>query len=162
MGKGDRVCGARILSYAEQMRLSFPYTTFCLSYHSHPIRPCGAPSPRGEGYDARIPSSKQATKPPCEIIRSPVSSSRAQPRDLYCTAAICTHAPSLKRHLGASFSPFSHSRFTGLQEGFLHFGRDDKWKTGNLTSSFTPLRGSILRLWRDPSLRSYSYQVTCD
>ena len=29
-------------------------------------------------------------------------SSRAQPRDLYCTAAICTHAPSLKRHLGAS------------------------------------------------------------
>ena len=29
-------------------------------------------------------------------------SSRAQPRDLYCTAAICTYAPSLKRHLGAS------------------------------------------------------------
>ena len=33
-------------------------------------------------------------------------SSRAQPRDLYCTAAICTHAPSLKRHLGASFFAF--------------------------------------------------------
>ena len=33
-------------------------------------------------------------------------SSRAQPRDLYCTAAICTHAPSLKRHLGASFLAF--------------------------------------------------------
>ena len=32
----------------------------------------------------------------------PVSSSRAQPRDLSCTAAICTHAPSLKRRLGAS------------------------------------------------------------
>ena len=33
-------------------------------------------------------------------------SSRAKPRDLYYTAAICTHAPSLKRHLGASFSAF--------------------------------------------------------
>ena len=30
-----------------------------LSYHSHPIRPCGAPSPRGEGCDTRIPSSKK-------------------------------------------------------------------------------------------------------
>ena len=33
-------------------------------------------------------------------------SSRAKPRDLYCTAAICTHTPSLKRHLGASFFAF--------------------------------------------------------
>ena len=31
----------------------------CLSCHSHPIRPCGAPSPRGEGCDTRIPSSKK-------------------------------------------------------------------------------------------------------
>ena len=31
----------------------------CLLYHSHPIRPCGAPSPRGEGCDTRIPSSKK-------------------------------------------------------------------------------------------------------
>ena len=36
-----------------------------------------------------------------------VPSSRAQPRDLYCTATICTHVPSLKRHLGASFFVFS-------------------------------------------------------
>ena len=35
-----------------------------------------------------------------------VLSSRAQPRDLYCTAAICTYAPPLKRHLGASFFAF--------------------------------------------------------
>ena len=56
------------------------------------------------------------------------------------------------------FSPFPRSRSTGLQERSLHFGRDDKWKTGNLTSSFTPLRGSILRLWRAPSLRGYSYR----
>ena len=78
----------------------------CLSCHSHPICPCGAPSPRGEGCDTGIPSSKQAVRRPCEPIRSPASSSRAQPRDLYCTAAICTHAPSLKRHLGASFFAF--------------------------------------------------------
>ena len=31
------------------------------------------------------------------------------------------------------FSPFPHPRFTGLQERSLHFGRDDRWKTGNLT-----------------------------
>ena len=35
-----------------------PYPSY-LSYHSHPIRPCGAPSPRGEGCDTRIPSSKK-------------------------------------------------------------------------------------------------------
>ena len=43
---------------------------------------------------------------PCLPIRSPVSSSRAQPRDLYCTAAIGTHTLSFKRHLGASFFAF--------------------------------------------------------
>ena len=31
----------------------------CLSCHSHPIRPFRAPSPRGEGCDTRIPSSKK-------------------------------------------------------------------------------------------------------
>ena len=51
--------GARVLSLAAQMRLSFSYTTNCLSYHSHPIRPCGAPSPRGEGCNTRILSSKK-------------------------------------------------------------------------------------------------------
>ena len=54
-----------------------------------------------------------------------VPSSRAQPRDLYCTAAICTHAPSLKRHLGAFFLPFPRSRFTALQERSLYFGPHD-------------------------------------
>ncbi len=38
----------------------------CLSYRGCPIRPCGAPSPRGEGCDTRIPSSKKAAKPPPE------------------------------------------------------------------------------------------------
>ena len=43
-----------------------PYPS-CLSCHSHPIRPFRAPSPRGEGCDTRIPSSKKrAAKPPRE------------------------------------------------------------------------------------------------
>ena len=70
-GRGTASAVDRVLSLAAQMRLSFPYTTSCLSYHSHPIRPCGAPSPRGEGCDTRIPSSKQAAHRPCESIRSP-------------------------------------------------------------------------------------------
>ena len=75
-----------MLSQAAQMRLSFPYTTNCLSYHSHPIRPCGAPSPRGEGCDTRIPSSKQAAHHPCEPIRSPstVIPSAAEGSLLHC------------------------------------------------------------------------------
>ena len=36
----------------------------CLSYRLCPIRPCGAPSPRGEDRDTRISSSKKAAKPP--------------------------------------------------------------------------------------------------
>ena len=35
-----------------------PYPS-CLSCHSHPIRPFQAPSPKGEGCDTRIPSSKK-------------------------------------------------------------------------------------------------------
>ena len=62
-----------------------PYL-ICLSYHSHPIRPCGAPSPRGEGYDTGIPSSKQAAHHPCEPIRSPstVIPSEAEGSLLHC------------------------------------------------------------------------------
>ena len=86
MGKGDRVSGARVLSLAAQMRLSFPCTTICLSCHSHPIRPCGAPSPRGEGCDTRIASSKKAAHHPCEPIRSPstVIPSAAEGSLLHC------------------------------------------------------------------------------
>ena len=85
---------------------SFLSSSHSLSYRLCPIRPFGAPSPRGEGCDTRIPSSKKTARYPCEPIRSPASSSRAQPRDLSCTAAICTHAPSLKRRLDASFIAF--------------------------------------------------------
>ena len=66
-----------------------PYLS-CLSYHSHPVRPCvrpcGAPSPRGEGCDTRIPSSKKAAHHPCEPIRSPstVILSAAEGSILHC------------------------------------------------------------------------------
>ena len=85
-GKGDCISGARVLSQAAQMHLSFPYTTSCLSCHSHPIRPCGAPFPRGEGCDTRIPSSKKAAHHPCEPIRSPstVIPSEAEGSLLHC------------------------------------------------------------------------------
>ena len=62
-----------------------PYLS-CLSCHSHPIRPYGAPSPRGEGCDTRIPSSKKAAHHPCEPIRSPstVIPSEAEGSLLHC------------------------------------------------------------------------------
>ena len=65
---------------------SFSYTTICLSYHVCPIRPCGAPSPRGDSYDARIPSSKKAAHHLCEPIRSPstVIPSAAEGSLLHC------------------------------------------------------------------------------
>ena len=58
----------------------------CLSYHSHPIRPYGVPSPRGEGCDTRIPSSKKTAHRPCEPIRSPstVIPSAAEGSLLHC------------------------------------------------------------------------------
>ena len=60
-----------MLSQATQMRLSFPYTAFCLSYHSHPIRPCGASSPRGEDAMREYHPLKRRRSRPCESIRSP-------------------------------------------------------------------------------------------
>ena len=98
-----------------------PYLS-CLSYHSHPIRPCGAPSPRVEGCDARLPSSKKAAMPPPrETIRSPstVIPSTAEGSLLHCrhmhTYALTQTTPWC----------FLHPRFTGLQERSLYFGQDD-------------------------------------
>ena len=58
----------------------------CLSCRHCPIRPYGAPSPRGEGYDTRIPFSKKAAHHPCEPIRSPriVIPSAAEGSLLHC------------------------------------------------------------------------------
>ena len=52
------------------------------------------------------PLLKKVAHHPVNLSAPQVPSSRAQPRDLYCTVAICTHVPSLKRHLGASFFVF--------------------------------------------------------
>ena len=86
MRKGDRVSGTRVLSLAAQMRPSFSYTTIGLSCRLCPIRPCGAPSPVGEGCDTEIPSSKKVAHHPCEPIRSPstVIPSAAEGSLLYC------------------------------------------------------------------------------
>ena len=86
IGKGDRVIGARVLSYAEQMRLSFSCTTNCLSCHSHPIRPCGAPSPRGEDAIRDYHPQNRRQSRPFESIRSPstVIPSEAEGSLLHC------------------------------------------------------------------------------
>ena len=63
------------------------------------------------------------------------------------------HETPCSQCMGIQVSLFlSHAHTTSCrkQQRSLHFGRDDRWKTGNLTSSFTPLCGSILRLWRGP------------
>ena len=64
----------------------FPVLPIYLSCHVCPIRPCGAPSPRVEGCDTRLPSSKKAAHHPCEPIRSPstVIPSAAEGSLLHC------------------------------------------------------------------------------
>ena len=110
----------------------------CLSCHSHPIRPCGAPFPRGEGCDTRIPSSKKRQHTTLVNLSAPqVPSSRAKPRDLYCTAAICTHAPSLKRHLGAFFFTFPSPT---VYQSSLYFGPHDTQERRIVSYRFIPLR----------------------
>ena len=70
-----------------------------------------------------------------------VPSSRAKPRDLYCTAAICTHAPSLKRHLGASFFAFpSLTIYRSARRIPLLRSSGHARKTDRLISFFIPLR----------------------
>ena len=84
-----------------------PYPN-CLSCHSHPIRPSYHSLPL-EGKAAirgYHPLKKGGEAALVNLSAPQVPSSRAQPRDLYCTVAICTHVPSLKRHLGASFFVF--------------------------------------------------------
>ena len=103
-----------------------PYPN-CLLCHSHPIRPCGAPSPRGEGCDTRILSSKKRRqRRPCEPIRSPstVIPSAAEGSFLHGRHM---HACALTPTTPWCFplSPFSHPRFTGLPKGSLHFGPHD-------------------------------------
>ncbi len=57
MGKGDRVSGARVLSYAAQMRLSFPVLPSVFHAMSVLSAPAGRLPPEGKTDDARIASS---------------------------------------------------------------------------------------------------------
>ena len=115
-----------MLSLAAQMRPPFSYTASCLSYHSHPIRPCGAPFPRGEGCDTRIPSSKQAAKPPLRIYPLPKYRHPERSRGIFIALPPYAHMrPHSNDTLVLPFSPFPHPRFTGLQKGSLHFGPHD-------------------------------------
>ena len=95
-GTAERRSGAFINRRCEILLPARFHTASALS------APTGHLPLEGKAGDTGIPSSKKTARHPCEPIRSPASSSRAQPRDLSCTAAICTHAPSLKRRLGAS------------------------------------------------------------
>ena len=104
-GTAERRSGAFINRRLETLLPALFHTACALS------APSGHLPLEGKAGDTRIPSSKKTVRRPCEPNRSPASSSRAQPRDLSCTAAICTHAPSLKRHLGASFFAFPSPTF---------------------------------------------------
>ena len=111
MRKGDRVSGARVLSLAVQMHLSFPV----LPSVFHTIVTLSAPvghlplEGKAAMRDYHLLKSRHTTL--VNLSAPQVPSSRAQPRDLYCAAAICIHASSLKRHLGASFFSFSSPTF---------------------------------------------------
>ena len=90
-----------------------------------PIRPYGAPSPRGEGSDTRIPSSKKTSHYPCDPIRSPYRHPERS-RGIFIALPPYAHMrPHANDTLALPFSLFSHSRLTALQEGSLHFGPHD-------------------------------------
>ena len=103
----NRVSGARVLSLATQMRPSFPvlpilfHTTVTLS------APAGHLPLEGKATIREYPlQNRRQSRLPVRSSAPQAPSSRAQPRDLYCTAAICTNASSLKRYLGASSFAF--------------------------------------------------------
>ena len=148
-----------------------------LSYRQYPIRPFGAPSPRGErllvrgsGIFVSPPSPwregfwtspsflwkevprrgggwlPQRDEVEYTIVRPPVSSSRAQPRDLSCRRENSTYEEV--RH-SKSYEvrclPLSHIFcLTSMQGRFLDFARNDdtgkaihdKWRSRPLHFSF--------------------------
>ena len=124
-GKGDRVSGAPVLSYTEQMRLSFPVLPAVFHAMSALSAPAGHLPLEGKATIRDYHPLKRRHITLVNLSAPQVPSSRAKPRDLYCTAAICTHAPSLKRHLGASFFAFPSPTVYRLPKRSLHFGRDD-------------------------------------
>ena len=98
--------GVRVLSYAAQMRLSFHYTTSVFHTIVTLSAPAGHLPLEWKAAIRKYHLLKRQHTTLVNLSAPQTPSSRAKPRDLYCTAAICTHAPSLKRHLGASFFAF--------------------------------------------------------
>ena len=107
------------------------------SAHVCPIRPFGAPSPRGEGCDARIPSSNKAAHRPCESIRSPstVIPSEAEGSLLHCRHM---HTCALTQTTPWCFL-FRLSLIPTVYRSSLHIGPHDTQKTDRLISFFMPL-----------------------
>ena len=119
-------------------------------------------------------------------------SSRAQPSIFIALPPYARMRPHSNDTLVLPFSPFPRSQFTGLQEGSLHFGRDDvqerriashslshrfmdpscAFDAGRLASQEGALMGRLGASLDEaklgspsaglPSPRAYSYQVTCD
>ena len=72
----------------------------CLSCHSHPIRPFRAPSPRGEGCDTGIPSSKKGGEAATRALtpetnESKVKRSCEEMRIHFFTAPLCAKSDEL-------------------------------------------------------------------
>ena len=103
---GDRVSGARVLSLAAQMRLSFPVLPAVFHTIVTLSAPAGHLSLEGKAAIRGYHLLKRQHTTLVNLSAPQTPSSRAKPKDLYCTAAICTYEPSLKRHLGASFFAF--------------------------------------------------------
>ena len=95
-----------MLSLAVICAKTFFHLHHPLSCRLCPIRPFGAPSPRGEGSDTRIPSSKKTSHYPCDPIRSPYRHPERS-RGIFIALPPYAHMrPLRKRHLGASFFAF--------------------------------------------------------
>ena len=139
-GRGTALAVDRVLSSALQMRLSFSHTSLCLSYRLCPLRPFGAPSPRGDGYEMRIPSFKKAARHPCEAILSPstVIPSEAEGSLLHCRHM---HTCALTQTTSWCFL-FRLSLAHGLpvcKKAASTSALMIRKKDDSLTSSFTPL-----------------------
>ena len=149
-----------------------------LSYHVCPIRPCGAPSPRGEGYDTRIPSSKRRratlvnpSAPPLRhpehsrgifLARPPYARMRPHSNDTLVLPFIAflslTFYRSAKRIPPLSGIALYKNRrkasHLGLQRRFLDFARnDDTTKTPRLSTR----RSCYFKTYFTTSYDSFSF-----
>ena len=123
------------------MRLSFHYTTSVFHTIVTLSAPAGHLPLEWKAAIRKYHLLKRQHTTLVNLSAPQVPSSRAKSRDLYCTAAICTHAPSLKRHLGASFFAFpSLTIYRSARRIPLLRSSGHARKTDRLISFFIPLR----------------------